>query len=149
MKTVLAALLLTCSTMACAQDGPVPVFAGAPSCSFVKVGTVNIEEGRRFTEATSQPALLVPVRYATAFERLSTRAAALGANAVILRRHTATFSDRVKRKPRPLHVALSGLAIRLENPGACSHPVADPAHYEQRALSGDKVNVPSDQAYLD
>jgi len=145
--SVLAAMV--CASPAAARpDTVVPVVWQAPSCSHDRLGQVSIQVGTRVTESTRD--LLVPtVAYDRAFAQLATAARAKGADAVVVRWHQATYFTRNgRRSHKPVHIRLRGAAIRIHaDAGPCSFALADPLAFEQRASSGEPVEVRSGDAY--
>ena len=99
---LLAAMVF--ASPAVAAQTVVPVLWQPPSCPHDKLGQVNIQVGIRVTEATRD--LLVPtVDYDRAFAKLATAAQAIGADAVVVRWHQATYFTRNKRRShKPVHV---------------------------------------------
>ena len=128
----------------------VPVLWQPPSCPHDKLGQVSIQVGTRVNESTRD--LLVPtVYYDRAFAKLATAAQAIGADAVVVRWHQATYFSRNKRRSHtPVHVQLRGAAIRTHaDAGPCSFALVDPLDFEQRASSAKPVEVNSRDAYRD
>lgn len=92
----------------------VPVLNATPACAYAKLGTVTAETGTRIDE-TSLDKAPSPASYPRAFERFAEAARAVGANAVVLRKHRATYFTRFgKRSREAVHIDLSGAAIRIE-----------------------------------
>ena len=125
-----------------------PVLDESPACAHQKLGVVTIEAGNRVTEVSMDhnPS---PVNYARAFDRLADAAAQQGGNAVVLRRHRATYYTRSgKRTPEAVHVQLSGAAIHIDgDPATCRLVVVDPLEYSQRRDTDKIVQTTSDKAY--
>lgn len=147
--SVLAACLALGSSIAPVRaDERLPVLDESPACAHQKLGVVTIEAGNRVTEV-SMDRNPSPVNYARAFDRLAEAAAQQGGNAVVLRRHRATYYTRSgKRTPEAVHVQLSGAAIRVEgDPAACRLVVVDPREYSQRRDTDKIVQTTSDKAY--
>lgn len=143
-----ACLALGSSIAPVRADERLPVLDESPACAHQKLGVVTIEAGNRVTEV-SMDRNPSPVNYARAFDRLAEAAAQQGGNAVVLRRHRATYYTRSgKRTPEAVHVQLSGAAIRVEgDPAACRLVVVDPREYSQRRDTDKIVQTTSDKAY--
>lgn len=143
-----ACLALGSSIAPVRADERLPVLDESPACAHQKLGVVTIEAGNRVTEV-SMDRNPSPVNYARAFDRLADAAAQQGGNAVVLRRHRATYYTRSgKRTPEAVHVQLSGAAIRVEgDPAACRLVVVDPREYSQRRDTDKIVQTTSDKAY--
>lgn len=147
--SALAACFMLGLSVVAAQAGErLPVLDESPACAHQKLGVVTIEAGNRVTEVSMDPNPS-PVNYARAFDRLAEAAAQQGGNAVVLRRHRATYYTRSgKRTPEAVHVQLSGAAIRLEgDPTACRLVVVDPREYSHRRETDKIVQTTSDKAY--
>jgi len=124
-----------------------PVIEMEPSCEHRKLGTVSIEAGTRIAENSLDPNP-TPVNYPRAFARLADAAAEQGANAVILRKHRATYYTRAgRRTPEAVHLRLSGAAIRLDDPQSCALDVSDPRAYAESGRTRRIVDTTSDRAY--
>jgi hypothetical protein len=143
-----AGLVLGLSIVSAHAGERLPVQDESPVCAHKKLGVVTIEAGSRVTEV-SMDRNPSPVNYARAFDRLAEAAAQRGGNAVVLRRHRATYYTRSgKRTPEAVHVRLSGAAIHLEgDPAACRLVVADPRECSRRRDSDKIVQTTSDKAY--
>lgn len=145
---VATALAFTAPAAANGTATVVPVLWQAPSCSHDKLGQVSIQVGTRVSEATRD--LLVPtVDYAAAFTKLAKAAQAKGADAVVVRWHQATYFTRNARTShRPVHVQLRGAAITTHaDARPCRFALADPVAFDERARSGQPVEVNSGDAY--
>lgn len=140
------ALWWTCAWAASAAP---PVIEADPGCRYRRLGTVAIEAGTRVKENSfdRDPS---PVHYPRAFARLAEAAAQQGANAVILRKHRATYYTRAgRRTPEAVHVQLGGAAILLEDPQSCTLELSDPRAYATSGKSERIVDTTSDRAYGD
>ena len=145
---LLAAMVF--ASPAAAAPTVVPVLWQPPSCPHDKLGQVSIQVGTRVNEST-RDLLVTTVDYDRAFAKLATAAQAIGADAVVVRWHQATYFTRNKRRSRmPVHVQLRGAAIRTHaDAGPCSFALVDPLDFEQRASSAKPVEVNSRDAYRD
>ncbi|MEH6421982.1 hypothetical protein [Pseudomonas sp. CGJS7] len=140
-----AALLCLCCGAAAAA---VPVIEATPACDYAKLGTVTAETGTRIDE-TSLDKAPSSASYPRAFERLAKAAQAVGANAVVLRKHRATYFTRLgKRSREAVHIDLSGAAIRIEGDMAqCQMVVLDPNDYRRSQSRLELVETTSEKAY--
>lgn len=147
---VAAIIALALASPAAAAETVVPVVWQAPLCGHDKLGQVSTQTGTRVSE-TIKDTMVPTVDYHRAFAQLALAAQAQGANAVVVRWHQATFFTRNGRRSRkPVHVQLRGAAIRTHgDAGICSFALADPLDFEERAGSGEPVNVGSGDAYSD
>ncbi|MGH8082600.1 MAG: hypothetical protein ACREP7_18635 [Lysobacter sp.] len=126
----------------------VPVIEATPACAYRKLGTVEAEAGARIKE-DSMDKRPSPASYVKAFDSLSKAAQSLGANAVVLRSHRATYFTYFGRRTREaVHIDLSGAAIHIEgDPAQCAVTVLDPNDYRRAGSNRGVVETTSDQAY--
>lgn len=126
----------------------IPVLDTTPACAYRKLGTVTAEIGTRVKEVTLDKAPPA-ASYPRVFDRLADAAQALGANAVVLRRHRATYFTRFgKRTREAVHVALAGAAIHIDGDWArCKVAVLDPREYQRSDPNLKLVETTSDKAY--
>lgn len=147
-KARIWALALAAWAGAAASAERLPVLDESPACEHRKLGVVEIEAGTRVSERMPGPDPAA-VNYPRAFDRLADAAAEQGANAVVLRRHRATYYTRAgRRTPQAVHVQLSGAAIRIEGDiAACRLAPADPRAYARPDGSRKIEQTTSDKAY--
>ncbi|MFD0323884.1 hypothetical protein ACFQ0H_23825 [Lysobacter gummosus] len=145
---IVAATLLWCCLGIGEAAATIPVLEATPACAYGKLGPVTAEAGTRITESSMDKAP-PQASYARAFDRLAAAAQAVGANAVVLRGHRATYFTRFgKRSREAVHIYLSGAAIHIEGDTAqCKLTVVDPRDYRRANANLRLVETTSDQAY--
>lgn len=125
------------------EVGAVPVLWREPSCGYDKLGSVTATTGTEVSAQTADVAWVPPADYHVAFQRLGEAARARGGNAVVLRKHEATFFSKARsRSRRPVLVRLNGAVIRLPLRN-CELEHVDPNVMLARAMSGQPFDVPT------
>ena len=128
-----------------AVEGDARILGASPGCVERRLGVVSVELGSK--EVDMRSGMPAPrASYQAAFRRLAERAAAKGADAVVLRGHEAGFVAKGSRRSvRPSFVSLRGAAIKLRDGGdSCALAVVDPVQFERDAIEKQRQDVRKD-----
>lgn len=113
MGWLFATIVLPLASRAQEPAPPVPVLLETPPCEHAKLGSVEVETGRKVSAITDDSRVPV-VRVSAAMEKLATEASARGANAVVLRSHQGVyFTHNGRRSSGPVYIRLVGALVRL------------------------------------
>lgn len=140
------ALVLPFASRAQEPAAPVPVLLETPPCAHAKLGTAEVETGRKVSALTDDSRVPV-VRVSGAMEKLAAEASARGANAVVLRSHQGVyFTHNGRRSAGPVYIRLVGALVRLPADTApCRLIHADADEIERRMRS----RRPEEASYSD
>lgn len=143
---LLATIMLPVALRAEQPAAPVPVLLETPPCTHAKLGSAEVEIGRKVSAITDDSRVPV-VKVSAALDKLAAKASAGGANAVVLRSHQGVyFTHNGRRSSGPVYIRLVGALVRLpEDTAPCRLVHVDADEIERRMRS----RRPQEASYSD